>query len=193
MVTCRSVSVTLVSVPDLEAIHEYAAQDETTLPSISALPDPFVDADSASTETSSDESSSFTSVYAVLPNTSSGQFWIHTKIAPPHSADTQYYFTLLVNGYPIISWIVGSREGFRGTVRFVLGEAATAKTFHMLDEGGNTPTPPSSPRSISSQATIVAAPSMTVKVHRANRRKRTDAPERIDETNVSATYGKCIK
>ena len=193
MVTCRSVSVTLVSVPDLEAIHEYAAQDEPTLPSISALPDPFVDADSASTETSSDESSSFTSVYAALPDTNSGQFWIHTKIAPPHSADMQYYFTLLVDGYPIISWTVGYREGFRGTVRFVPGEEATAKTFHMSGEGRATPTPPASPCFISSQATIVAAPSMTVKVHRANRRKITDTPKRNDETDVSTTYGECIK
>ena len=193
MVTCRSVSVTLVSVPDLRRIDEYAALHEPTLASLPVLPDPFVDADSISTEIASNESFSLTSAYALLPEAKSGEFWIHTKIDPPYQPDAQYYFTLLADGHPIISWVVGYREGFRGTVRFVPAEETTARSFHMSREGINTPTPPASPGSISSQATTVAPPSIIVKVHRVSRRKRADVPERFDEAGVSTANGSCIE
>ena len=191
MVTCRSMTVTLVSVPDLERIHEYDTLEEPPLAALSGLPDPFVDADSSSTPTS-DASSSFASVFALLPQTElDQQFWVHYKIDSPHPPATKYYFQLFADGHLVVTWAVGQRQHFRGTVRFVLGQQGTTKSLHFL--GREDTTPPGSPKSISSQATIVAPPSITIKAYRVDRWKRVALPEDNNYPDNPFDCGNSIK
>ena len=207
MVSHRSVTVALVSIPGVTALPEYASPIEPDTPSRSELPDPFVDNDvseaSATTRSSRPgvpaQSSSLIPIYALRPPIGTSQIWVHYKIAAPHPPKAYYFFKVFIDGRPITSWGVGHKEGFRGTVKFAPTHSDTASTFHVSQDIGLEPKEhgsediPSSPCSASSQATIVPLASFTVRVYRANGRKKAALPDLSDVPNLPRGCGSSVK
>ena len=208
MVSNQFITITLVSIPEVVAIPEYATPNEPNTSSRSELSDPFVD-DDVPRASLSDQSrlsggsqcacSPVTSVFALKSLVAGSQFWIHYKIAPPHLQGIYYYFKLAIDGAPTVSWGAGFEDSFRGTVKSVPTQDGIACSFHIPDdengedENSLSVDRPTSLNSNSSQATIAPTSSLEFRVYRSIGRERCEVFLADDVPHLPLGCGSSVK
>ena len=206
MVSNKSITVTLVSIPEVSPIPEYISPDssepasswEYEYQSTEPLPGYSEAVLSTNEAAVSCQPPALTSVLVPLPPAGLNNFWVHYKVAPPYSSNAYYYFKMFVDGESVLNWGVGEREGFRGSVTLMPVQDAEARTFHFasIDDldmlplyARNSYSEPLLPASCTSpEITKIPAASLTIKVYRANGRRYAMTP---DPTSIADLHRGC--